>query len=88
MENVVRWSLVVSRETDISLRTYLAQLGFRKGDLSKFVEEAVRWRVLDRTVETVKAANANVPPEEIEIAIKEAVEAVRAEKFPRHARRS
>ena len=55
MENVVRWSLVVSKETDISLRTYLARLGLKKGALSKFVEEAVRWRVLDRAVAETKA---------------------------------
>jgi hypothetical protein len=87
MENAVRWSLVVSKETDISLRTYLARLGFRKGDLSKFVEEAVRWRVLDRTVEETKAANAHVPPAELETAIAEAVESVRAERFSSRARR-
>ena len=42
MENTVRWSLKVSRETDEALRGYLGQTGGRKGDLSKFVQEAVR----------------------------------------------
>ena len=42
MENSVRWSLKVSRETDEALRGYLGQTGGRKGDLSKFVQEAVR----------------------------------------------
>ena len=39
-----RWSLVVSRDTDIALRQFLASHGGRghKGDLSRFVEEAVR----------------------------------------------
>jgi len=78
MANMVRWSLVISKETDISLRSYLAQHGMRKGDLSKFVEDAVRWRVLDRTVAESKAANSNVPAAEIESAIAEAVEAVRS----------
>ena len=82
MAQTVRWSLVISKETDIALRTYLAQHGMRKGDLSKFVEDAVRWRVLDRTVAETKAANARVPPEEIETAIAEAVEAVRSEHSP------
>jgi hypothetical protein len=36
----------------------------RKGDLSKFVEDAVRWRVLERTVAETKAANAGVSQEE------------------------
>ena len=66
MAERVRWSLVISKETDISLRSYLVRKGMRKGDLSKFVEDAVRWRVLDQTVAETKAANANVPAEEID----------------------
>lgn len=81
MADTVRWSLVISKETELALRTYLARQGMRKGDLSKFVEDAVRWRVLDRTVAETKAANASVPAEEIESAIAEAVQAVRSERF-------
>ena len=77
MADTVRWSLVISKETDIALRSYLAHHGMRKGDLSKFVEDAVRWQVLDRTVAETKAANASFPTEEIEAAIDEALEAVR-----------
>jgi hypothetical protein len=73
----IRWSLVISKDTDISLRTYLGRHGMRKGDLSKFVEDAVHWRVLDLAVAEAKAANADVPPGEIEAAISEAVDAVR-----------
>lgn len=73
----LRWSLVISKETDISVRTYLGRHGMRKGDLSKFVEDAVHWRVLDLAVAEAKAVNADVPPAEIEAAISEAVEAVR-----------
>ncbi len=82
MPNTVRWSLVISKETDIALRSYLARQGMRKGDLSKFVEDAVRWRVLDQTVGETKATNASVPPQEIEAAIAEAVQGVRSERFP------
>ncbi|MGL4232760.1 MAG: ribbon-helix-helix domain-containing protein, partial [Casimicrobium sp.] len=39
---LTRWSLKVSAEADVDLRMYLAQHGMRKGDLSKFVEQAVR----------------------------------------------
>lgn len=42
MDDTVRWSLKVSRETDEGLRTHLGQSGGRKGDLSRFVQEAVR----------------------------------------------
>ena len=73
----IRWSLVISKETDMSLRTYLGRHGMRKGDLSKFVEDAAHWRVLDLAVAEAKAANADVPPAEIEAAISEAVQAVR-----------
>ena len=73
----IRWSLVISKETDMSLRTYLGRHGMRKGDLSKFVEDAVHWRVLDLAVAEAKAANADVPPADIEAAISEAVQAVR-----------
>lgn len=80
-DDPVRWTLKVSRDTDIAVRTYLARRGARKGDLTKFVEEAVRWRVFDQTVSEVKARNASVPAEEIEAEIDEALAAVRAERF-------
>jgi hypothetical protein len=81
MSETVRWSLVVSKQTDVCLRSYLARHGM-KDDLSKFVEDAVCWRVLDRTVAETKAANANMPPEEIEAAIAEAVQADPAQVEP------
>lgn len=65
----VRWSLKVSAETDIELRTYLAQLGTRKGDLSKFVEQAVHRDLLLRTLDTVQARNSASTSDEIEAAI-------------------
>jgi len=45
MDDTVRWSLKVSRVTDEALRAHLGQMGGRKGDLSKFVEEAVQARL-------------------------------------------
>ena len=83
--DTVRWSLNVSKETDVSLRMYLAQQGTRKGDLSKFVEEAVRWRVLDKVVQATKVKNSDVSAGELESAIDEAIQAVRAERFKRAA---
>ena len=80
-DDSVRWSVKVSKSTDRSLRSHLAQRGLRKGDLSKCIEEAVRSRVFQQTVEDVKARNANVSPEEIEAALDEALTAVRAERF-------
>jgi hypothetical protein len=42
MEAEIRWNIKVSNETDLELRTYLGSHGMKKGDLSKFIEEAVR----------------------------------------------
>ena len=53
-----RWSLVVSEKIDRALRTYLAQRGLKKGDLSRFVEEAVKDRLFSLTVKQVKDRNA------------------------------
>lgn len=66
MAEPARWSLKVSRETDIALRTLLASRGGRKGDLSRFVEEAVNREVLRETVRDIQARNADASAEEIE----------------------
>ena len=52
-EEAVRWNIKVSKETDLTLRTFLGAQGAKKGDLAKFIEEAVRWRVFDRTVQAI-----------------------------------
>lgn len=79
MEQPVRWSIKVSRETDLSLRTYLGARGMKKGDLSKFIEEAVRWRILSRTVRDTKARNATADVNELQAIVDDAVREVRAE---------
>ena len=45
--NTVRWNIAVSPDTDQSVRMYLAGQGGRKGDLSRFIEEAVRAHILE-----------------------------------------
>jgi hypothetical protein len=70
----VRWNLVVTRETDQSLRQFLAETGGgHKGDLSRFVEEAVRSQLWHLTVERIKAQNVDRDPEELEELANEAV---------------
>jgi hypothetical protein len=83
MDSNVRWTVKISKETDIAVRTYLAQRGMKKGDLSKFIEEAVRWRVFDRVVSETKARNKRARPKEIEAAVDEALGAVRARRGDR-----
>lgn len=81
MSEPVRWSLTVSQDTDIALRTFLAQSGLKKGDLSKFVEEAVQWRLMKLNVEQARARNAHLSAEEVEAAAEQALDEVRAERF-------
>ena len=79
MSEAIRWTITVSRETDLTLRAYLGAQGMKKGDLSRFVEEAVRWRMLDQTVQGIKDRNRNLPAEELEASIDQALQEVRAE---------
>ena len=60
--SMTRWSLSIPEETDRAVRTYLARSGGKKGDLSRFVDEAVRRRILDLTVGHVKDRNAQYDP--------------------------
>ena len=80
MEASVRWNIKVSKETDLTLRTFLGSLGMKKGDLSKFIEEAVRRHVFHRTVQDIKAHNADTDPDELQRIIDNAVREVRADK--------
>jgi hypothetical protein len=71
--------LVIARDTDISLRTHLAQQGMKKGDLSKFIERAVQKEILAQTAADVKQRSADLSGEELEALIQEAVSSVRIE---------
>ena len=68
-----RWTIKISQETDRDLRTYLAQRGMKKGDLSRFVEEAVQEQLFRLSVEEARAENADLDDEELEALIDEAV---------------
>jgi hypothetical protein len=83
MEEVVRWNIKVSKETDLALRTFLGARGMKKGDLSKFIEEAVRWRVFHSTVRDIKTRNAKTNPGELQRIVDDAVREVRAKRRAR-----
>lgn len=80
MEEAVRWNIKVSKETDLTLRAFLGSQGMKKGDRSKFIEEAVRWRLFHRTVQDIKAHNADTDPDELQNLIDDVVREVRAER--------
>ena len=75
---MIRWSLSIPEATDWAVRMHLARNGGRKGDLSRFVDEAVRHRIFDLTVGQVKDRNARYDQREILDLIGEELNAARA----------
>ncbi|WP_275097481.1 ribbon-helix-helix domain-containing protein [Sedimenticola hydrogenitrophicus] len=73
--NTVRWNVAVSADTDQSLRMFLAsQGGGKKGDLSRFIEEAVRSHILELVAEQVKSSNEGVGEEDLSTLVEEALD--------------
>ena len=87
-DTLVRWTVKVSRDTDVSLRSFLAQRGTKKGDLSRFIEQAVQKEVFAQTVADVQARNAKKSDKEIGAAISDALRHVRAEMWGKSTRNS
>lgn len=79
-ERAVRWNIKVSKETDLMLRTFLGSQGVRKGDLSKFIEDAVRWRVFNKTLQDIKEKNAGIGLDYLQELVDEALGEVRADR--------
>jgi hypothetical protein len=75
---MTRWNLSISEETDRMVRSYLARIGLKKGDLSKFVDTAVRAEVLRLTVKAVQEQNAGLTEDQAMELANEAVEWARA----------
>ncbi len=80
---ITRWTVSVSRQTDMSLRTFLAQRGMKKSDPSKFIEAAIKWRLLDQTMAEARAGFSDMPSEALESLIDKAVTAARAPNNPK-----
>lgn len=76
---MTRWNLSIADEIDRKVRIFLARTGFKKGDLSSFVEDAVRAEVLRRTVLQVQQHNADLSAEEALELANEALAWVRAD---------
>jgi hypothetical protein len=75
-----RLTISWSKETDLALRSHLGSQGLKKGAISAFIEDAVKWRLFDQTVGEVRGAFATVPSEELDNLLNEAVHSVRGEK--------
>ena len=72
---LTRRTITWSEETDSEVQAFLGT----EEDISKFVEDAVRWRTLDRTVQVVKERNASMDPEVLQGMIDDAVKESRRE---------
>lgn len=79
MDDVTRWTVKVSKDTDVAVRTYLAEHGGKKGDLSRFIERAVRKEVLRATVRDIQDRAAHLPEGEIQTLVDQACRDTRAE---------
>jgi len=79
MNKRVRWTIRVTKETDASVRSFLARRSTAKRSLSNFVEEAVHWRILDEAVGRTKSKNSRASIARIDAAIDAALKSVRRE---------
>jgi hypothetical protein len=82
-----RLTITWSKQADLALRSYLGAQGMKKGDISKFIEDAVRWRIFNKTVQQARGAFADVPPDELQKMIDEAVDDVRAKRYRERSER-
>jgi hypothetical protein len=77
--NTTRWNLVVSKDLDQSLREFLAYQGrAKKGELSRFVEEAVNKHIFDEAARAAKEHNKDLAPEKLDAMIEESLAWARA----------
>jgi hypothetical protein len=76
-EATTQWTVSVSKETDAVVRNFLAERGIAQGDLSRFIEDAVKWRVLDQTLTEARGKFADMAPEALDDLLDEAVAATR-----------
>lgn len=86
MASPVRWNIVVSEDVDLSLRRHLGERGMRKGDLSKFIEDAVRRRLLDEAAQKIKARNRGKSIRDTDTRVKRALTEARTPGRRRSAR--
>ena len=74
---MTQWNLSIPEETDRAVRAYLSRNRGKMGDLSQFVNDAVRRRLVELTVSNIKNRNARYDQSEILAIIDEEVDAAR-----------
>lgn len=71
-DNMTRWTVTVSKETDLALRSFLGSRGMRKGDLSKFIEDAVLCSMVQKSESKAREGLADLSAGEVQATVKEA----------------
>lgn len=72
MSDVTRWIVDVASETDAEVRACLARRGM-EGNLSRFVEDAVKSRLLDLTLADAHSGFADLSEAAMELLVDEAL---------------
>ena len=75
---MAHWNLVISDDTDCRVQDYLERTGRTMGDLSCFVERAVRQAVFWETVESIRERSRRLSSEAAQRLADEAVAETRA----------
>lgn len=73
-----RWHLNVPDDIDRDVRMLLGRRGFKKGDLSRFVLQAVKREILRESVEDIRSKFEHLSAEEASALADEAVAWARA----------
>jgi len=81
IEKPRKWVVSIPQALDVAVRLHLAQAGLRKGDLSRFVVEALEAHLLSDSLKQARGHNHGVGTEILTRAIAAAVREVRAESF-------
>ena len=86
----VRMTVSVSKATSRDVRALLGARKMRKGELSKFIEEAVQRQLLRLMVDDIQRRNAKVDRSQLQADIDRAVKEVRTEgrRLPRRKKNS
>ena len=82
-----RLTITWSREADLALRTFLGTQGMKKGEI-RIHRGGCPLRIFHQTVGEARRAFADVPPDELQKMIDEAVDNVRAKRYRERAKRS
>jgi len=67
------WTPPVSKKTIGRLRLFLAEQGMADDDIPKFIEDAVKWRVLDRTIAEFRTNFSDLSADQLGDLIEETV---------------